>query len=582
MFTLAVLISLPSTSTQAQAVAASCSAQATQGIGAVSGRRISAVNIETHAPVGLPGGLGTPLHVTTRDATVRNRLLFAPGDSVDTLRVAESIRQLRRLRYLTGASVKASCDSAGGVTLAVVTQDAWSMMPRFGAGTSGSAVAGIEETNLLGTGRAGRIYARSDQGQLGVGAAYSDPTLLGSRLLGTISHDSYGDGSAWNAAARTMDAGVFENWGLSAVARQSARRTVTPWAGAAPGDTVRRSSLSVLVRRRLPFTSTTSATYLLAGAEFDRTMLVAGANLPLAGPPSVRRTFAGIDVGLGRRAGQYDVVPWLVPVAGDDGARLAPPEVPAGVEGEGVIGLGRDFATARPAGRLDLWVGRIWRVGGTDSRHEGAFEQPVPRALLSGDVWASGYRSLTSGGQWSAGSIRSSLALVTPAPHGLWLAQLSGERLVDPDPDMRRLLMVDRVQRALPPGSRAAEVAVSGSLERTTQLLGARRGFVLDGAMFVAGSARWDVAVPLSAAARTARLLDADIELPATAGVERMHVGTLGVGLRLTPTRFGQSTLGLDVGFPLLRSTQVPARPYIALSIRPGFGLSRARDDANR
>lgn len=582
MLALTALTGLPAMSTKAQAVAPRCPVQTTRGIGAVSGRRIGAVDIVTRGPAGLPGGIGTPLHVTTREATVRSRLLFAPGDSVDTLRVAESVRQLRRLRYLAGAEVTASCDSAGGVVLAVATQDAWSMKPRFAAGSSGSAVAGVEETNLLGTGRAGRLYARSDRGQLGVGAAYSDPTLLGSRLLGTISHDSYGDGGAWNAAVRTMDAGVFEDWGLSATARQSARLTVTPSASAALGDTVRRASLSVLVRRRLPFTSMTSSTYLLAGAELERTMLVAGMDLPLAGPPTVRRTFAGIDLGLGRRAGQYDVVPWLVPAADDDGARLAPPEVPAGLEGEGVVGLGRDFATGHPAGRLDLWVGRIWRMGETDARNDGAFERRVPRALLSADLWASGYRSLTSGGEWSAGSIRSSLALVTPAPHGLWLANLSGERLIDPDPDVRRLLMVDRVQRALPPGNRLAETAVSASLERTVQLLGARRGFALDGAMFVAGSARWDVAVPLPAAARTAALLGAESDHPPVTGVERLHVGSLGVGLRLTPTRFGQSTLGVDVGFPLLRSAQVPGRPYLAVSIRPGFGLSRERDGALR
>jgi hypothetical protein len=171
---------------------------------------------------------------------------------------------------------------------------------------------------------------------------------------------------------------------------------------------------------------------------------------------------------------------------------------------------------------------------------------------------------------------------VTPAPHGLWLANLSGERLIDPDPDVRRLLMVDRVQRALPPGNRLAETAVSASLERTVQLLGARRGFALDGAMFVAGSARWDVAVPLPAGARTAALLGAESDHPPVTGVERLHVGSLGVGLRLIPTRFGQSTLGVDVGFPLLRSAQVPGRPYLAVSIRPGFGLSRERDGALR
>jgi len=577
LIALAVVPCVPAAAIGAQSTAG-CPAGATRAVESVSGRRISAVHIVTQGPPGLPGGFGTALHVTTRDATVRSGLLFAPGDSVDTLRVAESVRQLRRLRYLAGASVTVSCDSAGGVVVGVVTRDSWSMKPRLSAGAAGGAVAGLEEANLVGTGRAGRIYARSDRGQLGVGAAYSDPTILGGRLLGTISRDAYGDGGAWNATLRTRDAGVFEDWGFIAMARQSARQSVRLSAEAAPGDTVRRASLSLLVRRRLPSAST-SATFLLAGVDAERSMLVSGAALPLAGPPSVRRTFAGIDVGLARRAGQFDVVPWLLPSAGDQGAHLAPAELPTGIEGEGVVALGRDFAAGRPAGRADLWVGRIWRLGRVDARGDES-ESPIPRALLSSDVWASGYHPLAGGGGWSAGAIRGSLALVTPARRGLWLAQLSGERLVDPDPDVRSLVMVNRAQYALPPGSRLAEVAVSGSLERTVQLLGARRGLVLDGAVFAAAAAWRDVAAPRSPADSATGFSAAGDDPQSTTGIERLHVGSLGVGLRLTPTRFGRSTFGIDLAFPVVRSAQVRGRPYVAISIRPAFGLGRGRDGA--
>ncbi|HKC39561.1 MAG TPA: hypothetical protein VKC15_08500 [Gemmatimonadales bacterium] len=65
-----------------------------------------------------------------------------------------------------------------------------------------------------------------------------------------------------------------------------------------------------------------------------------------------------------------------------------------------------------------------------------------------------------------------------------------------------------------------------------------------------------------------------------TTGIERLHVGSLGVGLRLTPTRFGRSTFGIDLAFPVVRSAQVRGRPYVAISIRPAFGLGRGRDGA--
>jgi acyl-coenzyme A thioesterase PaaI-like protein len=545
-------------------------------VGPLAGRRIAEVRIVTQGPVALPGGVGALLHVTTREETIRSRLLFSAGDTLDTLRVAESVRRLRRLRYLHGAAVMASCDSAGGVVLAVVTRDAWSMQPRLSAAGSGTAVAGVEETNLLGTGRAGRIYARSDHGQLGVGAAYTDPSLLGARLVATISHDSYGDGGAWSASAQTREAGVFDAWGFSASARKSARRTVTPAPGAALGDSVYRTSAAVLARRRLSLASGT-ATYLLVGAELERTLVVSGPDLPLAGPSTVRRTFAGMDIGVGRRAGQFTTIPWLVPVTDEESARLAPPEVPVGLEGEGVVAVGRDVTAARPAARVDLWLGRVWSAGTQRVAQPAALATQEPRAVIAADLWASGFRPLTSAGEWSAGAIRSSITAVSPAPRGLWLARLSGEHLMDPDPDVRRLLMGDDAQHALPPGSRLAEFAVSGSLERTIPLLGARRGFVLDGAMFVAASARWDVAVPLSAAARSAGLLEAASDLPVVSGMEHVHLGSVGLGLRLSPTRFGQSTFGLDVGVPLLRSPAVRGRPYFALSIRPAFGRNRGR-----
>lgn len=560
----------------AQSAPVSCAAGPSR-VGIVSGRRIDAVLVSSRGPSSFPGALGATLHVTTRDATIRSRLLFAPGDSVDTLRVAESVRQLRRLRYLAGAIVTASCNEAGGVVLTVATRDAWSMKPRLSGGGAAGAVAGLEETNLLGTGRAVRVYARSDRGQFVLGAGYGDPTLFGARVLGTVSHDAYRDGGAWNASLGTKDVGVFERWGFKGAVRQSARQSVTRPAGGIPGDTVHRASASLLVRRRLAF-GPAAGTFLLVGGEAERTTLVAAADLPLAGPHAVRRTFAGVDLGLARRTGRYAMVPWLLPQPEDEGAQFAPAEIPIGFEAEGVVGLGRDLVAHVPESRTDLWAGRVWRIGEMGSGDADS-EGGSPRALVSSDLWASGYRSLgAGGGEWSAGSLRGSVAFVAPARRGLWAARASAERLVDPDPDVRSLTMADPAWRALPRGSRLAETAVSASIDRSVHLLGARRGYVLDGAFFGAGSARWDGAAPLPLAARSTNRARPGFETPETAGSERLYVASLGMGLRLTPTRFGRSTLSLDIGFPVIRSAKVLAHPYVGLSITPAFGSGRRRD----
>jgi len=538
------------------------------------------VRVITHAPAGILAALTAAVHVTTRETTIRSALLFAVGDRLDTLRVAESVRQLRRLRYLAGADVTGACDSAGDAILTVETRDRWSMIPRLTLDGSTSAVAGVEETNLLGTGRDGRAYARSDRGQLGLGTAYSDPSLFRSRVIATLRHDIYSDGTASGVSLRSREDGAFALTGFSLDARQSSRQSIRPTADWVTGDTVRRAAVSLLIRQRLAAASAGGVTFLIAGAEAERALISASADLAIAGPPVVRRAFAGLDVGLSRRVGQYSIVRWLLPAVGAADARLAPAEIPIGLEWESVVSVGRDFAARRPAARADLWAGHIWNV---DHRQPSALGSDTVgrRALISADLWASGYRYVGAPRtEWQAGALRAAVELVAPAARGLWSAQLAAERLLDPDPDVRGLQLIDRVQRALPHGTRLAETAVTGSLERSAPLLSAHRGYVLAGAAFIAASARWDVAVPLPISLRAAGYEDSE-EIPLASALERVYAGYVGFGLRLEPTRFGQPTLGVDFGLPVLRGAQVSGHPYFALTVKSPFGWGRGRRSPN-
>lgn len=555
---------------------AACESASGQEPGAVAGRRITAIAVVTHGPITLPGAIRVPLHATTREATIRDQLLFAVGDFVDTLRIAESMRQLRRLPYLAGAATTAEC-RADGAVLTVSTRDAWSIKPRLSLNRGNGGVAGIEETNLFGTGRGARVYARSDRGQSGLGVAYRDPTLFHGRIIGTMSRDTYRDGGAWAGSLRTKGAGVFRDWGLALDVRQSTRRSiVTTRAGTTPGDTVRRQNAAILVSRRMTY-STGGATFLVLGADAERTALVAGATVPLAGPPRVRRTFAGIDVGLTRLSGVYITAPWLLPVPGSRSARYAPAEIPLGFELEAVASIGRDVGAGLPASRMDVWGGRVWTLGWKPAVAGG--NTSTPRAVLSTDLWASGYRTLRRG-DWSAGALRGSVALVAPASHGLWSSRVSAEELVDPDPDVRSLAMAEPALRAIPPSSRLAQNAMSASLERSVHLIGAHRGYALDAALFGAGSMRWDRAAPLLPLAGSRAPPRGTAGLPPVryGGAERLYVGTVGVGLRLVPVRFGRATLRLDVGLPVIGSPQVSGRPYVGFSITPAFGSGRHRD----
>jgi hypothetical protein len=52
----------------------------------------------------------------------------------------------------------------------------------------------------------------------------------------------------------------------------------------------------------------------------------------------------------------------------------------------------------------------------------------------------------------------------------------------------------------------------------------------------------------------------------------------LGAGLRLAPWHSPRATLRLDVGVPVLHTSGVRGRPYVALSIVPWPLLDRGRD----
>lgn len=557
---------------------ASVAAQPTADIGAISGWRIAWVNVVTLPPEPLPGAaavLGS-LHVRTRPSTIRRELLFAPGDTVDSLSVSESLRRLRRLRYLAdvqfavsptdtlthtpahtlvgtgGCSGRATLSQAlsrSGTTpaigLTVTTRDAWSARPnlRVGSGTAGSVI-GLEERNLMGTGRVAKAYLRTDNGRLGAGVAYVDPWLFGRDVIGSVSRDVFKDGGAWQAAVSTHQRSVFDPWVVALALSQSARSAYAgAYAGShtVMGDTVRRRS-ALLLFDRLLTASPFGATRFLLGMEGEQTREVVSPMAPVLGPLDVHRSFAGVDVGLARHTARYESNEWLLPqsAGGASGGAARLVDIPRGAEGEMIAAVGRDFLARRPAIHLDAWGGRMW--------------SPGQHSLVTADMWASGFRT---GPEWSAASVRGALGAYRAAARGLWSAHVAAEELTDPDPTVRALSMFDPTIPSLPPRSRLAEAALAGSLERTLHLRPVTHSYMLDAAAFGAGSFRWD---------------------PASSVKDRFGIAAVGVGLRLSPLRQGIATLRLDMGFPVLHSAGLPSRPFVALSVSPWLGAGRQRD----
>ncbi|HEY5087492.1 MAG TPA: hypothetical protein VII66_09065, partial [Gemmatimonadaceae bacterium] len=101
--------------------------------------------------------MASHLHSNTRPAVILRDFPIAPGDTVDTVVVAESMRRLRQRAYIENAQViGARCTPGNEVDLTIVTSDKWSLNPSFTA-QAASSYGGLEERNLFGTGRAGSL-----------------------------------------------------------------------------------------------------------------------------------------------------------------------------------------------------------------------------------------------------------------------------------------------------------------------------------------------------------------------------------------------------------------------------------------
>jgi outer membrane protein assembly factor BamA len=99
--------------------------------------------------------LANRLHITTREATIADQLLFRSGDPYRANLLAESARILRDTRYLRDALIRPVAFHDGVVDVEVITQDVWTFNPGIEFGRKGGKNTygfQLEELNFLGLG----------------------------------------------------------------------------------------------------------------------------------------------------------------------------------------------------------------------------------------------------------------------------------------------------------------------------------------------------------------------------------------------------------------------------------------------
>jgi hypothetical protein len=381
---------------------------------------------------------------------------------------------------------------------------------------------------------------------LGIGGSIRDPALLGAPIIGTLSGSHFGTGNSWSVMLRPRPHSAADLY--TAELRVSASELEPR---RAPDETFDRSTADLLVGRRLTSASARSAIYLLAGAQVERADLVGAAGMFMLGPSAVHRKFAGPALGVRRVATRFDTLTWLLPAG-------AIADVAHGTEGSIVTAVGRDLLNHRPASHVDAWVGRINRL-------------PAGRALIVTDLWASGY---LGDARMTASTVRAAVTGTGRNGSTTWVGRLGGERLIDPDPDVRALMSVDPLVRALPIGAGLAAGAAVASFEVRRPVGLQTRTRQLEAALFGGATARWDAAH--SEDIRPGHSLFA-VPRDSSEPGERLGAGILGIGLRVVPRRTPGATVRLDLGYPVLRTPGVARRPFVAFSVMPWLTSGRQR-----
>jgi outer membrane protein assembly factor BamA len=167
--------------------------------------------------------LGNKLHITTRQSTIEDQLLFKSGDLYQPGLIEESARILRDTRYLRDALIRPVAFHDGVVDLEVTTQDVWTFNPGISFGRKGGANSSgfeLEELNFLGTGTQLGIGFKSDvdrdsklihyrDHQLGsswwdLNAGYSDNSD-GRLAEFSLDHPFYSLGTRWAGGVSLLD-----------------------------------------------------------------------------------------------------------------------------------------------------------------------------------------------------------------------------------------------------------------------------------------------------------------------------------------------------------------------------------------
>lgn len=169
------------------------------------GARLGAIRIEIHPVFDLSdpaqdtwiGRLANTIHINTRESVIRHELTIHTGDLVDAGRIHEAERDLRNFRFVKDAEITPEAAPDGTVIAVVSVYDAWTLKVSVGYSQVGGRHSwgfGIQDQNLLGSGKAVSLRREVDPDRTSNTVAYNDRQVFGSRWTLSAAYQSLSDG----------------------------------------------------------------------------------------------------------------------------------------------------------------------------------------------------------------------------------------------------------------------------------------------------------------------------------------------------------------------------------------------------
>lgn len=251
--------------------------------------------------------IANAIRFKTRAQIVRREVLFRAGQPYDSARVAETVRNLRRLGLFRAVTIDTT-RMDGRLAALVETRDGWTTELQLNARSTGDEFTwsvGLEERDFLGVAAAVGAQYRSDPDRRAWTAFTRWNRVLGTRLLAAGSYDDRSDGrlGAWAAGFPFR---AFGDKSALEWAGEAGRHRVLQFRDGDSADALQRRALRLRMSGAVaPYTAGDG--YVRAGlvAQVKREAYVRSADTLLPVPDSVSGT---VGLQLDWRRARFEVV----------------------------------------------------------------------------------------------------------------------------------------------------------------------------------------------------------------------------------------------------------------------------------